>query len=322
MNRPTIALTNASFLTAFVFTINNPTEDDINKIHNHEDIQYVIYGREVGENLTQHLQGYCELKKKMRFPAVKVIFPRAYIARRRGTQKQAIAYCCKDDQNPYIRGEPKRQGKRNDVKAVRELIQGGSTMIDVLNQATSLQSIKIAQVFFQYEQLNPKAWIAKKIYWYYGETGTGKSKRAHREAGEEQDKNNGGFWKSPVKNEIQYFNGYYGQKNVIFDEYRPKRIPMDHLLQLTDGYECYVDVKQTGAVWRAENIWITANKKPEDMFQYEGKQHEKIDQLLRRITKVVWFRKLGQEDVSQDDYEDNWTEQEKQDGYKVVNDDN
>lgn len=66
----------------FCFTLNNYTTEE------HEAIKqwfvsssiYSIIGEEVGEEGTRHLQGYCSLKAKTRFPSIKIhLSPRAHI---------------------------------------------------------------------------------------------------------------------------------------------------------------------------------------------------------------------------------------------------
>ena len=46
-----------------------------------------------------------QFRDQLRFARVKKMFPRADIEVRRGTVDEAIAYVCKDDKNPFIRGE-------------------------------------------------------------------------------------------------------------------------------------------------------------------------------------------------------------------------
>lgn len=65
-----------------------------------------------------HIQGYCELEKQMTLQAVKQALgsDQVHIEKRRGSQKQAIDYCKKEEsreEEPVIFGEPKGQGRRN-----------------------------------------------------------------------------------------------------------------------------------------------------------------------------------------------------------------
>lgn len=78
------------------FTINNYNQSDyekLEKMYEHGHFSYIIFGREVGEQGTNHLQGYVQLKKKMRLPQVKkFISPRAHLEISRGSPDQAAGY--------------------------------------------------------------------------------------------------------------------------------------------------------------------------------------------------------------------------------------
>ena len=85
----------------FVFTINNYTDEDIDYLENTDLFHYVCYGREVGENLTPHLQGYFEFKNGNRKSLSACISAlgkdgcpsKPHIEVAMGTAAQAIAYC-------------------------------------------------------------------------------------------------------------------------------------------------------------------------------------------------------------------------------------
>lgn len=84
------------------FTINNYTADDCHRLEDlgrriESDIQYLIVGREAGEEGTPHLQCYVQFKKRLRFSQVKnFVGPRAHIALARGTPSHNYIYCSKD----------------------------------------------------------------------------------------------------------------------------------------------------------------------------------------------------------------------------------
>lgn len=78
------------------FTLNNYTDEEIVAIKA-IDYKYLVFGYEVGENGTPHLQGYIELTKRLRFGGVKKLFPpRVHLEARRGTAEEAADYCKKD----------------------------------------------------------------------------------------------------------------------------------------------------------------------------------------------------------------------------------
>lgn len=87
----------------WVFTINNPVEEDTNVLSGIIDnvptngVDYIVYGREVGDNGTPHLQGFIAFTNRKRFNAVRTVLGhRAHIEISRGTPQQAADYCKKD----------------------------------------------------------------------------------------------------------------------------------------------------------------------------------------------------------------------------------
>ena len=101
----------------WLFTINNPTEEDDPK---EWPTQYVTYQLEKGDEGTPHYQGYVEMSSVCRLAAMKKLNPRAHWEPRFGTQDEAIAYCTKEDtrvDGPWEQGEKKQQGKRSDLEA-------------------------------------------------------------------------------------------------------------------------------------------------------------------------------------------------------------
>jgi hypothetical protein len=85
------------------FTINNYTTDDLERLQDlgrriTTDIQYLIIGKEIGEdNQTPHLQCFIQFKKRLRFLQVKnFVGQRAHIEAARGTSGENFVYCSKD----------------------------------------------------------------------------------------------------------------------------------------------------------------------------------------------------------------------------------
>lgn len=106
---------------------------------NTESIQYLVYQKEIGKKTKrEHYQGYVELTDKFSGKLVKKLFrdDTIHIEPRRGTQQQAIDYCKKSDtraDKPVEYGEPKKQGKRNDIEEIMEDIENGHTMKEILS---------------------------------------------------------------------------------------------------------------------------------------------------------------------------------------------
>lgn len=110
--------------TRWCFTINNWTPEDVTRLCD-LDTRYLVFGREVGENGTRHLQGYVEFPSRKRFAAAKeAISARAHLELARGTAEENATYCKKDNDFEEF-GEPAvvRQGKRSDWDRLREWLE-------------------------------------------------------------------------------------------------------------------------------------------------------------------------------------------------------
>lgn len=84
----------------FVFTLNNPTDEEktvVAALCNSDDVTYGIVGREQGESGTPHLQGFVIFARDITLPSAKTqISARAHLEPARGSSKQASDYCKKD----------------------------------------------------------------------------------------------------------------------------------------------------------------------------------------------------------------------------------
>lgn len=92
----------ASEVKKYCFTLNNYTDDDIQNIIKSADsasIKY-IFGKEVGEQGTPHLQGYINMPVKKSLSAVIKLFnnQRIHFEACKGSEKQNITYCIKEGQ--------------------------------------------------------------------------------------------------------------------------------------------------------------------------------------------------------------------------------
>lgn len=108
-----------------------------------------------------------------------------------------------------------------------------------------------------------------KVFW--GSTGTGKSRKAWEEAGEEA------YCKDPRS---KFWDGYQDQVNVVIDEFRGG-IDIAHLLRWFDRYPVRVEIKGSSRPLVAQSIWITSNLEPSKW--YPDCDQMTIDALMRRL---------------------------------------
>ncbi len=126
-----------------------------------------------------------------------------------------------------------------------------------------------------------KARLPPKVYWLWGPTGSGKTRYAVEQAGDE-------YW---ISNHSEWFDGYWGQKCVIIDDLRSGTYKFSFLLRLLDRYPMMVQIKGGWEVWHPEVIYITAPERPEKVFinRETGETWDSIDQLIRRIHEFIEF---------------------------------
>jgi len=259
----------------YCYTLNNWTEDEYDKIKSIE-AQYHVIGKEIGEQGTKHLQGYIYFTNPRSFNAVKKLLLRSHLERTAGTPEQAAAYCKKENDFEEI-GKCPQQGKRTDVEVVREELAMGNGIRGVVKRATNLQQIKIAEAILKYEE--PKRDWKPNVAWYWGLTGTGKSKQAHEVF-------SGTDFYRKTANTGKWWEGYDAHENVLIDDMDENNFPYKNLLDLLDRYECRVECKNGTRQFLAKNIIITASIDPHTMFQREDQSG---GELLRRIDSIIHF---------------------------------
>jgi hypothetical protein len=108
------------------FTLNNYTNAEIEAFSNLGDnVSYLIYGKEVGETGTPHLQGFIAFSARRRLAQVKaVVGQRAHVEVTR-TVPQAITYCKKDGDFTEHGQMPAGPGNRSDIDAFKEDVKLG-----------------------------------------------------------------------------------------------------------------------------------------------------------------------------------------------------
>lgn len=237
-----------------------------------DEILYICFGKEICPDTKRlHWQGYAEFSKQNTKKRVKELFGsnEIHVDPRRGTQKQAIDYCKKDG-DFYEFGELKKQGKRTDMTSVREMIQDGFTNSEIAGMATSWQSINFTQKLREMLIEERPSDIKPVVYWIWGETGTGKTKRAREISDDNYD-------------DLDYKNdfliGYTGKSCVVFDDFRGG-VPFNLLLKMLDYGKCTVNTKGGCVSFAATTVIITAPYHPEKIYKKVG---ENLAQLIRRI---------------------------------------
>lgn len=250
-------------------TINNFVDADIAALHN-MPADFIIWGEEVGENGTPHLQIYFQLPSRMRLTAVRELLPRAHLEVARGSAAQNIEYCSKDGVVTSV-GEPRHQGERTDLDTVRnDAAENGMRHV---TRWANCQQMRVAEKFLTYNE-EPRDW-KPHVTWLYGPPGSGKTRRAHALTSEDR------YIKSSSS---KWWDGYDGQTDVIIDDFRESWCPLQELLALLDRYEHRVEFKGGTRQFLARNIVVTSPLHPGWLYRFTD---ENIEQLLRRIDVLM-----------------------------------
>lgn len=269
------------------FTINNYSDEEYDSILLAFDIQenrisYIIFGIEVGEQKTQHLQGYVEFTDRPRLHQVKQrINERGHYERRRGTSEEASVYCKKDDRFFEFGTISKpRQGRRADLEEIKQKISSGTPVREVAEEHFALwcQYRRSFDAYHAYLH-EPRFRQDLRVYCLWGAAGTGKTRFAYEFAAERGL----ACWLSSDP-ELRWFDGYSQQPIAILDDYRGDA-PVSLLLRILDIYPTSVAVKGGFVPWNPIEIWVTSNTEPSEWYQIVD-VHAAI---RRRFARVVHF---------------------------------
>lgn len=270
----------------YCFTLNNYTQEEISHL---EEIKckYIIYGYEQGENKTPHLQGFIILTHAKSFNAVKKFLPsRSHIEQCKGTPFSNFEYCSKDGKYTERGERPERvgQGNRTDLLEIKKNVAQNVHIKKLLQDdiVVNYQQLKYAETLTKYYEV-PRTWRSK-VRWYYGGTGTGKTKTAYEILLSNYDYDE----IYTAMDTAQWWDGYDAHPAVIIDDMRKDFMKFHLLLRLLDQYPYRVQTKGSTRQFVAKEIIITAPYHPEDMF--EGR--EDINQLLRRIDEIREFQPI------------------------------
>lgn len=272
----------------WVFTINNPKLGD-NKVPD-DAMTYMVVGEEVGEQGTNHVQGFVIMKKRTKVSTMKKFLPTAHLELMRGSSEQAADYCKKDGNFMEHGVFELIQPCRSNLTA-KDRSKGGQISSEKFKQAISWS---IGHEFVKLREEMPDMYFRhyhtiKRIAmdhpmptmcldkldneWIYGVPGIGKSRLVRQE--------NDDLY---IKPHSKWWLGYQGQKNVLIDDLSKTHAPWigDFLKIWADHYPFNAETKGDGSLIRPSRILITSNYSIEELWP----QDEALQEALRRRFKV------------------------------------
>lgn len=262
---------------SYVFTYNNYSTAEYERICALECV-YLSVGEEVGASGTPHLQGFIYFKSQRSFDAVrKLLCCHVEIAKSLGP---AILYTQKDGKffekgkRPQTQ-EEKGVGEKKRYERAWELAKEGKIEeIDADIRVRHFNTLKKIRAEYQ---VVPESIEVMENEWYWGKTGTGKSRKAREE-------NPGAY----IKNANRWWDGYVDQDVVIIDEWSPSHhVLADYLKKWADHHPFAAETKGGMLCIRPKKLIITSNYAPSDCFEKE----EDLEPIRRRF-KITHFNTL------------------------------
>lgn len=287
----------------WVFTVNNYSKADIRQLKviaesKSNSVEYMVFGKEVGEKGTPHLQGYVHFETRKRFTTVQKLFQLSsapHFEGIRGTPEQAAVYCKKDgDFWEYgVCPEPE-PGKRNDLIDVKHKIDGGNCIDDLARDDEHFGSfVRYARNLSRYEDnlAGPRNFKSQVVV-FYGDPGTFKSYSANR------FKDRYEVVRPTGKHQPVWYDGYVPREHttVCYDDFYGW-LPFANLLQLCDRYQCRVQAKGATKQFRPAFVVFTSNSHPQQWYndaqlRYSALER-RIDQLYEHFFADAADDKLG-----------------------------
>lgn len=236
---------------------------------------------------TPHLQIYMALNTCMRLPGLLKIMKsttiqdRAHWERVRSVE-HAKQYCMKTG-TYQTSGQEDQQGKRSDLEAACSIVISSGVQGVVENMpALFVKYHRGLDALSGRMRVQQEAFLVPKVYILWGDSGAGKTRAAY-----DMDPT---LFPVPVPwvaGGQVWFDGYEGQKTLLFDEF-DGWAPYKNLLMICDGRPMKVPVKG-GHAWKNwDKVIICSNYEWRTWwpFQYEK---DNCVALKRRVTEIWHF---------------------------------
>jgi len=308
-------------------TINNPLE----KGYTHEVIAeslsefssliYYCMSDEVATTETHHTHLYFVSKVPIRFSTIKKKFPEAHIERAYGKSQENRNYVFKEGKwkeseknttnliDTHVEwGEMpiERQGARNDLLEMFELIQEGKSNYDILEENPNLisQIDRMDRVRLTVQEERYKDVFRQlEVTYIFGETGKGKTRHVMEKYGYENVYRVTNYKHHP-------FDTYRTQDVICYEEFQGQ-LPITDMLVYLDGYPTKLPCRYSDRVACYTKVYLLSNA---DLFSlYRNEQISNPDTwraFLRRINNVHVYKGDTVEEYTLEDYEKRFVKQD------------
>lgn len=262
---------------AYCFTYNNYDQEGIDRLQA-LDHKYLVYGKEVADSGTPHLQGLIIFPLQRSFNAVKKDLLGCHIEA--AADSHASMVYCKKDGDVYESGTAPTskaemgQMEKDRYKRAREAATAGN--LEDIEDDLYVRHYSTFKKIKEDHQVKPPSTtdITGCFFWYYGPSGSGKSRQAHEENPD-----------AHLKNPTKWWDGYQPGHTVIIDEWDPHHsVLASHLKRWADHHPFSAEVKCGTRILRPPKIIVTSNYSILECFP---EPHDHLP-LQRRFKEVLF----------------------------------
>lgn len=290
----------------WLITINQPlekgfTHEKIKEILQNHNIDYWCMCDEVGRKGEKpHTHIYLHKKTQIRFNSVKKWFPPAHIDYPNGTPQQNRDYIKKEGKYKGTEKEQtniketfeefgecpeSKQGKRNDLELLYNMIKEGLSDYEILEQEPRymkrLDLIERTRQILLNKENKEKLRNVEVIY-RYGKSGSGKTRSIYAEYGYNDVYR--------VTDYLHPFDGYRNEKVVVFEEFYSSNIKINDMLNYLDIYPLTLPSRYNNKQACYDVVIINSNIPLDLQYQSMKKDHNETWQaFIRRIHKIQVF---------------------------------
>lgn len=196
-------------------TWNNYDEVSMQKCFDDLICAYLVFGREISESGTEHIQGYVSFLERKTLSQVRQLIPTAHWEVMRGTPTQASQYCKKEKnflekgEMPLAQTEKGHSASLEQWTRIHELAKTGDKdkFLNEFPMHSFLHMNKFVDLTTSYRK-KPKPNDVIENHWYLGKSGSGKSRTARMRYPDAYIK----------PTETKWWPDYNGEETVIIDD--------------------------------------------------------------------------------------------------------
>ena len=266
------------------FTITQNNYPDT-KLLDEVSCKYIIYGKEIAESGTPHLQGFISFHNPRAIGGVIKELPGCHIEVAK-TIHPAIEYCKKEGdftERGVLPMTQKEKGGSNQWAQIYKASEQGD--LDAIDPEIKFKYAKTIDYIHDRANKRAKKETLPELLneWHYGPSGTGKS-RTVREL----------YPDAYIKMNNKWWDGYLQEEVVIMEDFNLEQAKFlaHHLKIWADHYPFPAEKKGTSMVIRPKKFIVTSNYSIEEAFG--GDTTGSLEPILRRFKVHNYNQDLGE----------------------------